>query len=62
MSFGDEYPPTEELQCRVCGCLHFWGCANGCWWVEEDLCSNCADVDTDLDREIRAAIEEVLGL
>lgn len=45
----------EELSCRVCGCtdddcyccyVHSddddctW---QGCWWVEPDLCSSCAE-------------------
>lgn len=28
--------------CRECGCWEWDACANGCWWVTEDLCSNCA--------------------
>lgn len=34
-------------KCRVCGCTHWNPCCddhgNNCWWVEEDLCSACAD-------------------
>lgn len=30
-------------RCRVCGCTDLHGCEDGCWWVEDDLCSNCAD-------------------
>lgn len=29
--------------CRVCGCTDAWGCDEGCWWVDEDLCSSCAE-------------------
>lgn len=32
-----------ELQCRVCGCTEAEGCEDGCSWVENDLCSRCAD-------------------
>lgn len=32
---------AAERACRVCGCTDAHGCANGCWWVELDLCSNC---------------------
>lgn len=31
----------EEQKCRVCGCTQDNGCAWGCYWVEEDLCSKC---------------------
>lgn len=34
-----EYEPLRK--CRVCGCTWLNGCANGCYWVDEDLCSNC---------------------
>lgn len=30
-------------KCRVCGCTDFNACPGGCWWVEADLCSACAD-------------------
>lgn len=29
-------------RCRVCGCTDEYGCADGCWWMEADLCSQCA--------------------
>ena len=29
--------------CRVCGCSHHDPCPEGCWWVEPDLCSACAE-------------------
>lgn len=32
---------VEERKCRVCGCTWNNACRNGCYWVEEDLCSNC---------------------
>lgn len=31
-------------RCRVCGCDDVHACPEGCWWVEPDLCSNCASV------------------
>ena len=46
-----EWPPLNvtyqvalagiERKCRVCGCTWANGCRNGCWWVENTLCSNC---------------------
>lgn len=29
--------------CRKCGCSHEDPCEDGCYWVEEDLCSACAE-------------------
>lgn len=31
-----------ERKCRVCGCTWFNACKNGCYWIEENLCSECA--------------------
>lgn len=28
-------------RCRVCGCTDDEGCLEGCYWVEEGLCSSC---------------------
>lgn len=28
--------------CRVCGCTYDDPCDEGCYWVEADLCSQCA--------------------
>lgn len=33
----DEYSAI----CRVCGCTDDTACADGCSWVEDDLCSAC---------------------
>lgn len=32
-----------EQACRECGCCNSWACEGGCWWVEPDLCSACAE-------------------
>ena len=32
-----------DLKCRVCGCTEHQACPGGCYWVEDDLCSACAD-------------------
>lgn len=34
-----------EPQCRVCGCTELDACPGGCSWVEEDLCSRCANAN-----------------
>lgn len=34
---------SRPRRCRVCGCTDEFGCPEGCWWVEEDLCSSCAE-------------------
>lgn len=39
-------PVATSGVCRVCGCTDEEGCEGpvfGCWWVEPDLCSQCAD-------------------
>lgn len=35
---------TPLPTCRVCGCTDRFGCCAGCHWVEEDLCSQCREV------------------
>lgn len=42
--------PTEPAEkvvvrrtCRVCGCTQYNACDGGCWWVQDDLCSECID-------------------
>lgn len=32
-----------EPQCRVCGCTELDACPGGCYWVEDELCSCCAE-------------------
>jgi hypothetical protein len=33
----------EAQRCRICGCTDNHACPEGCYWVEEDLCSACAE-------------------
>jgi len=40
--FDNEYEEAEQT-CRVCGCTWDNACEGGCYWVEEDLCSKCAE-------------------
>lgn len=35
----------DERKCRVCGCTDSSACEGGCYWVEENLCSECAESD-----------------
>lgn len=42
----------SEDVCRVCGCTWNNACPGGCWWVEEDLCSSCAEKMKNGSREI----------
>ncbi|MBI5520230.1 MAG: hypothetical protein HY916_09235 [Desulfovibrio sp.] len=37
-----EEQDADDPACRVCGCTEFMACPGGCWWVEPDLCSSCA--------------------
>jgi PRTRC genetic system protein A len=39
-----------DRACRVCGCTDSHGCENGCFWVADDLCSNCGDVPEPTNR------------
>jgi len=32
----------KEGKCRICGCTDNHACPEGCFWVEDDLCSECA--------------------
>ncbi|EPB2977556.1 hypothetical protein ACRE39_002726 [Enterococcus faecalis] len=33
----------DDSRCRVCGCTQFNACPGGCYWIEEDLCSQCVE-------------------
>ncbi len=37
---------TKAGTCRVCGCTDEHACPGGCYWVEPDLCSACAEADS----------------
>lgn len=37
---------ASERKCRVCGCSDFNACPGPCYWVEDDLCSECAPPGT----------------
>ncbi len=46
----------KKRTCRICGCTDERGCPGGCFWVDEDLCSECSDItdvidDANLDGE-----------
>lgn len=41
--YADREPLFDERRCRVCGCTDDNACPGGCYWVEDDLCSTCAD-------------------
>ena len=38
-------PKVTPGKCRICGCTDERACAVGCSWIQEDLCSVCADVE-----------------
>jgi len=46
--FFMEHASTRH--CRVCGCTEALGCIDGCYWVEDDLCSQCAEKIQDSDQ------------
>lgn len=43
LGFDSEEVEPEEQRCRVCGCTWYNACEGGCYWVEDDLCSKCAE-------------------
>jgi len=36
---------SGQRTCRGCGCTDRQACPGGCCWVEDDLCSACAEED-----------------
>jgi hypothetical protein len=49
VSIGD-FVDTDQV-CRVCGCTWNTPCEGGCYWVEDDLCSKCAEIAEDSKEE-----------
>jgi hypothetical protein len=41
--------------CQICGCTNERACDGGCYWVELDLCSRCAEAE---DAIIQAEMED----
>lgn len=41
----------KEKKCRVCGCTDIEACPGGCYWVEDDLCSECVETGEEIERE-----------
>lgn len=41
----EEVQRLDMPRCRVCGCTDDNACPGGCYWVEDDLCSKCAEAD-----------------
>ncbi len=39
----DDESLFDEQKCRACGCTWDNACEGGCYWVEDDLCSKCAE-------------------
>jgi len=41
-------PAGDKIRtCRECGCTDEYGCDGGCEWIEPDLCSACAEGQSD---------------
>lgn len=46
---GDIFDPDERA-CRICGCTQMNACPCGCYWLNDDLCSQCLKYSgTDID-------------
>lgn len=39
----EDFQEPRPRKCRVCGCTDDRACEGGCHWVEDDLCSTCAE-------------------
>ena len=44
--------------CRCCGCNDFQPCPGGCYWVQPDLCSRCAEEEGAAEMEDEDEDEE----
>jgi hypothetical protein len=33
-------------RCRNCGCSDDRACPGGCYWIEDDLCSRCEEIQS----------------
>ncbi|MGL5257659.1 MAG: hypothetical protein ACRC76_11510 [Proteocatella sp.] len=31
----------DKRKCRICGCTTLHACPGGCYWVADNLCSQC---------------------
>lgn len=43
--------------CKICGCDNQNACCSSCYWVEENLCSNCIEIDLP-KKQIEAQLKE----
>lgn len=51
--WGEYIVPLDGLPaCRVCGCTEHNACPDVCWWIEEDLCSNCEGLEAVPERPV----------
>lgn len=52
-NFQDQWNIFDEdtRSCRICGCTWNNACSGGCYWITDDLCSQCVKyAGTDIDR------------
>lgn len=47
--------------CRVCGCRQECACQQGCYWVETDLCSVCAERESPEGKAFVRGMAEILA-
>jgi hypothetical protein len=47
-----------EQSCKVCGCTTDFACPQGCYWIEENLCSTCAHQSAEERSDLVAAAGE----
>ncbi len=54
----DETLVEDEQKCRICGCTENDACEGGCYWVENDLCSKCAEKMKNEEKEVPIKSDE----
>lgn len=37
--------------CQSCGCTDRYACEDRCWWIADDLCSNCKPKDQEMQND-----------
>lgn len=60
----------DTRKCRICGCTQYNACDGGCYWITDDLCSQCMQstnsysvviaIDTESERYVKLIDHEKL--
>lgn len=47
-----------QVKCRHCGCTSGHACVGGCYWVLDDVCSNCAIPISKIKKAVEAYLND----